>query len=104
MQLSYKPTPHNQVDYYHLPTGYADVFLHRNERTETCEEGGMQYVAEEVYFQIHQSVTKQQIEGNFDYMWEDAEKESIPEPTEYEILRDYVLDLDFRMILLELGL
>lgn len=28
----------------------------------------------------------------------------IPEPTEYEVLRDYVLDLDIRVIMMELGL
>ena len=30
--------------------------------------------------------------------------EYAPIPSEYEILRDYVLDLDFRMIMLEFGL
>ena len=74
MNLSYKPTPHNRVDYHPLPTGFADVFLHRNEATEMNEEGQMQYVAEEVYFQIDQSVTKEQIEENFEYMWDDAKK------------------------------
>ena len=87
MQLSYKPVPHKKVDYYLLPNGYADVFLHRNEKMETNEEGDVQYVAEEVYFQVDQSITKEQIELNFDYMWADAEKEPIAEPTDKERLQ-----------------
>jgi hypothetical protein len=80
MQLSYKPVSHDNIEYYVLPNGYADVFLHRNEKTETDEDGNIQYVAEEVYFQVDQSITKEQIEQNFDYMWEDAENSPI-EPT-----------------------
>jgi hypothetical protein len=87
MQLSYKPVPHKKVDYYLLPNGYADVFLHRNEKMETNEEGDVQYVAEEVYFQVDQSVTKEQIELNFEYMWVDAEKEHVVEPTEKERIK-----------------
>lgn len=80
MQLSYSPKPHNRVDYFPLPNGYADVFLHRNEKMETDEDGNIQYVAEEVYFQIEQTVTKEMIEENFDYMWQDAERVKV-EPT-----------------------
>ncbi len=35
MQISQSHKPHNRVDYYPLPNGYVDVFLHKNERTET---------------------------------------------------------------------
>lgn len=73
MQLSHKGKPHNKIDYYPLPNGYADVFLHKNEIIETDEEGNTQYVAEEVYLQVEQSVTKENIEENFDYMWNDTE-------------------------------
>ncbi len=86
MQISYKDRPHNKVDYYPLPNGYADVYLHKNEKTETDDEGNIQFRAEEVYFQIDQSVTKEQIENNFDYMWNDAEK-AIEEPTLEERIR-----------------
>ena len=51
------------------------------------EDGGIQYVAEEVYFQIKQSVTKEMIEENFDYMWNDAEREAVSEPTVDERLQ-----------------
>ncbi len=78
MQLSYKDKIHNKVEYFPLPNGYADVFLHRNEKTETTEDGSIQYVAEEVYFQIDESVTKEQIENNFDYMWHDAKPTYTP--------------------------
>lgn len=84
MQTSYSPSPHNRVDYYLLPNGYADVFLHRNEIIETDEEGNKQYVAEEMYFQIMQEVTKEKIEENFDYMWEDAATDKRPIPTQEE--------------------
>ena len=87
MQLSHKPVPHNKVDYYLLPNGYVDVFLRRNETTETDEEGNLIYIAEEVYFQIESSVTKEQIEQNFEYMWVDAEKEPVAVPTEKERLQ-----------------
>lgn len=83
VQLSHKHEPHNKVDYFPLPNGFADVFLHRNEAEEVDDEGNIQYVAEEVYFQIDQSVTKEQIESNFEYMWSDAEK-SVPVPTAEE--------------------
>lgn len=73
MQLSRSPNPHNKVDYYPLPNGYADVFLHRNETTENDEEGNIVYIAEEVYTQVEQSLTKDKIEENFDYLWEDAD-------------------------------
>lgn len=73
MQLSQSFKPHNQVDYYPLPNGYADVFLHRNEETEKDDDDNTIYIAEEVYFQVAQSVTKEDIEENFDYMWNDAE-------------------------------
>lgn len=86
MQLSYRYKPHNKVDYYPLPNGYADVYLHRNEKIETDDEGNTQYIAEETYFQIEQSVTKEQIESNFDYMWSDAEK-VVEEPTLEERLQ-----------------
>lgn len=86
MQLSYSSKPHNKVDYFPLPNGFADVFLHKNQMTETDEEGNICYVAEEVYFQIEQTVTQKQIEDNFDYWWKDAEKDKV-EPTELDILQ-----------------
>lgn len=93
MQISYSPKPHNRVDYFPLPNGYADVFLHRNETAETDEEGNIQYVAEEVYFQIEQSVTKETIEENFDYMWHDAEKDKV-ELTELDIMQQKLSQQD----------
>lgn len=87
MELSYKASSHKSVDYYPLPNGYADVFLHRNEKIETDEEGNKQFVAEEIYFQVEQSMTKEQIELNFDYMWNDSEKIKVKEPTIEERLQ-----------------
>ena len=103
MQWSYRDKPHNKVDYFALPNGYADVFLHRNEKTEADEEGNVQYVAEEVYFQIEQSVTKNQIEDNFDFMWNDVEN-TIIEPSVEELQLEYMIDLDYRLSLIEMGL
>lgn len=31
-------------------------------------------------------------------------KDKPPEPTENEVLRDYILDVDYRLIMMELGL
>lgn len=87
MQLSYRDKSHNKVDYFPLPNGYADVYLHRNELIEINQEGDEQYIAEEVYFQVEQSVTKEQIELNFDFMWNDAEK-VIEEPTQEDRLAE----------------
>lgn len=79
MELSYSNRPYNKVDYFPLSNGLVDVFLHKNERTEEDEEGNTVYVAEEIYFQVGQTITKEYIEENFDYMW-DVEK-NITEPT-----------------------
>lgn len=77
MQVSESYKRHNKVDYFPLPNGLADVFLHRNETTKADEEGNTIYIAEEVYFQAKQSITKDQIEQNFDNMWVDVEKEKV---------------------------
>lgn len=87
MQIAQSHKPFNRVDYYPLGNGYADVFLHRNEVQERDEEGSIIYNAEEVYFQIEDTVTKEQIEENFDFMWEDVEKEPTQEPTLEERLQ-----------------
>lgn len=87
MQIAQSHKPFNRVDYYVLGNGYVDVFLHRNEMQETDEEGNISYKAEEVYFQIEDKVSKEQIEENFDFMWNDAEKELVKEPTLEERLQ-----------------
>jgi len=87
MQLSHKDKPHNKIDYFVLPNGYADVYLHKDEKIEMGEDGNEQYIAEEVYFQVEQSVTKEQIEKNFEFMWDDAEK-VIEEPTQEDRLAE----------------
>ncbi len=94
MQLSYKDKQHNKVDYFPLPNGYADVFLHKNEKIEV-DEDNEQFVAEEIYFQVEQSVTKEQIELNFDFMWDDAEK-VVVEP----IQEDRLLELENTILFL----
>jgi len=86
MQISYSPKPHNMVDYYPLPNGYADVFMHRNERTETDEDGNTVYAAEEAYLRVSQDITKKHIENNFGHMWNDAEN-TFTEPTAEERLQ-----------------
>ena len=59
-------------------------FYTEMKKIETNEEGDVQYVAEEVCFKADQTVTKEQIELSFDYMWADAEKEPATEPTDKE--------------------
>lgn len=99
MKVSRSPKPHNAVDYFPLPNGKVDVFLRRNETTEVVkdEEGNEStvYVAEEVYLQVDQSVTREQIETNFDKMWNSAEN-PVHEPSLEErtkSLEDTVLAL-----------
>ena len=103
MQIAQSHKPFNKVDYYNLRNGYADVFLHRNEKIETEEEGNIQYVAEEVYFQIEQTITKEQIENNFDFMWNDAEN-VMTEPTVEELQLEYMIEMDYRLSLIEMEL
>lgn len=86
MQISQSYKSHNQVDYYPLPNGYADVFLHRNEIEELDEDGNEIYIAEEVYMQVDQTLTKEKIEENFNYLWEDADT-IMTEPTAEERLK-----------------
>ena len=69
MQLSHKDKSHNNVDYYPLPTGYADVFLHKNEVIETDGDGNTVYVTDEVYFNVPQTTTKEMIEQGLETYW-----------------------------------
>lgn len=87
MQIAQSHKPFNRVDYYPLGNGYVDVFLHRNEMQETDIEGNINYKVEEAYFQIEDTVTKEIIEENFDFMWSDVEKEPTQEPTLEERLQ-----------------
>lgn len=87
MQIAQSRKPFNKVDYYSLPNGHADVFLRKNRRAETDEEGNSIHVADEVYFQIIQTVTKEQIESDFEYFWQDAEKTLAEPPTQEERLK-----------------
>lgn len=83
MNIARSSTLFNSVDYYPLPNGFVDVFMHKNMRIEEDIEGNAIHIADEVYFQIDSSITKEYIENNFEYMWNDAEN-SIAEPTDKE--------------------
>lgn len=89
MQISRSPHPRNPVDYFVLPDGAVDVFLRRNEITEskTDDEGNenIEYVAEEVYFRTDKSVTQDMVETNFEYYWNRIENH-ITEPMPEERL------------------
>lgn len=84
MELSYKDIPHNKIDYFILPNGRADVFLHKNEKTEIDEDDNTVYIAEEVYFQVDRLITKAMIEDDFDSYWEDEGEKVANEPTTEE--------------------
>lgn len=64
--------PYDAVEYYLLGDGFADVYLHKNQTISRDEEGNEWYEVDEVYFKIEESVSKEAIEKNFEYMWEDA--------------------------------
>lgn len=87
----------NRVDYYSLGNGYADVFMHKNETQNVDEEGNTIYKADEVYFQIEDSTTKEIIEQNFDFMWEDANRGHTPELT----LEEMVIEHGNKIVTLE---
>lgn len=95
LNLSHSHKKHNKVDYYKL-NGYIDIFLHKNEQKNETKEG-VQYTADEVYLKLNQDIKKEDIENNFDYYWSlGLQKELTQE--------DYLLDLEFRVSTLELGL
>lgn len=74
MQITHSCKPLNSVDYYPLRDGMAQVYMRKNFRTESDEDGNLIHIADEVTFKINQDVTKAEIEQNFEYMWSDAEK------------------------------
>lgn len=95
LNLSHSHKKHNKVDYYKL-NGCIDIFLHANERSIETEEG-IQYVAEEVYLRLYENKEKKEIENNFNYYWQLGLNKELTQD-------DYLLDLEFRISLLELGL
>lgn len=84
MQIAQSHKPFNKVDYYPLQNGVVDVYLHKNDTQETDEEGNTIYKAEEVYFQIKNSVTKEMIEKGFNLYWENEGERVANEPTTEE--------------------
>lgn len=70
MRLSQQHKIHDKINYYPLHNGKVDVFLHKNEHKEADEEGNLEYVAEEVYFQVSKDITKEMIEKNFEKYWD----------------------------------
>lgn len=70
MRLSRQHKQHDKINYYPLPNDKVDVFLRKNEYTETDEEGNLEYVAEEVYFQVSKDTTKEMIEKDFEKYWD----------------------------------
>ena len=87
MELSYSNKSHERIAYYPLSNGYADVFLHRNETTVEDEDGGIQYVAEEVYFRVTKDITKEIIEESFEQYWENKGEIDVKDVSaEYRLL------------------
>lgn len=86
MKKSHNYKSHNAVDYYLLPNGKVDVFLHRNEITETDEEGNITYIADEVYLSLDSTIPKQEIEQNFDTYWNKGEN-TVNEPSVEERMK-----------------
>lgn len=96
MRLSQQHKQHDKINYYPLPNDKVDVFLRKNEYTETDEEGNLQYVAEEVYFQVDKSTTKEMIEKDFEKYWDSGGdiEPTIPIPEErLQMVEDTILTL-----------
>lgn len=79
MQMTQSHKPFKKINYYPLNNGFVDVYLHKNETQEVDEEGNIQYVAEEVHFQIDVKTTKEMIEENFDVYWENEGERVVTE-------------------------
>lgn len=101
MQITQSHKPFNKVDYYPLSNGYVDVFLHKTETQETDEDGGIFFKAEEVYFQVSNTITKQDIEEGFDFYWKNEGAELEEGTLREEVIEDYLLDLDMRILMIE---
>lgn len=69
MRLSHKNDSHNKIEYFPLPCGKVDVFLHKNEIVEIDEDENKVYVAEEVYFQVGNHVRLEDVEEDFEKYW-----------------------------------
>ena len=81
MQMAQSHKPFNKVDYYPLGNGFIDVYLHKNETQETDEEGNVYFKAEEVCFQISDTVTKEEVEEDFELYWDNEGERVVNEPT-----------------------
>lgn len=93
MQIAQSHKPFNKVDYYPLQNGVVDVYLHKNNTQEVDEEGNTIHKAEEVYFQVKDSITKSTIEDDFDMYWENEGERVVNELTateRIEILEDTI--------------
>ena len=93
MQIAQSHKPFNKVDYYPLQNGVVDVYLHKNNIQEVDEEGNTIHKAEEVYFQVKDSITKSTIEDDFDMYWENEGERVVNELTateRIEILEDTI--------------
>ncbi|MDQ0414245.1 hypothetical protein [Mesobacillus stamsii] len=84
MRISRSSQPHEAIGYYVLPDGKVDVFLRKNETTEiVTDDNGKEsaiYVAEEVYLQVDTTVTKTDVETDFNKFWDMVEN-PVVEPT-----------------------
>ena len=97
MKLSYNNKPYNKIDYYLLPNGLVDVFLHKNEFIETDKEGNKTHVAEEVYFQVESNITKDTIIIDFEKYWDN---EGIVKVEEIE-LKDRMTNTEIDVVTLQ---
>ena len=104
MQMTQSHKPFKKINYYPLNNGFVDVYLHKNETQEVDEEGNIYYKSEEVYFKVSETITKELIENDFETYWEHKGEVKVVEQTDEQMLRDYVLELDMRTIMLEFGL
>ena len=87
MQMTQSHKPFKKINYYPLNNGFVDVYLHKNETQEVDEEGNIQYVAEEVHFQIDVKTTKEIIEDNFDVYWENEGERVVTELSAVERIK-----------------
>lgn len=92
IQTAYFNEPPENVVVNALPTGGSDIWLRRNileeKRTEYEGEERTEYKAEEGYLRTEKAVSKEEVEGNFEEYWKQAESwwGEEKDPTDHERL------------------
>lgn len=79
-----------KVSYYLLPNGCVDVFLRKNFDTYENEDGETVHTWDEKIIRVKETVTKEEIEENFEQWWESTKAEEIDLAKRVKELEDVI--------------